>query len=428
MDLLTLFELLNYGLVLLFGLFLSVHVAGGYGHGRRPWLLYLLGLLFLFVQGLCYSLWGVVMAERFYPLIVHLPLTLVLTFVLKKPFGVSLVSVCTAYLCCQLPHWVRLTMLMLTDSLLISEITYTLCIIPAFWLLRRYFAPAAYSAMTYSRKTLLLFGSLPLAYYLFDYSTTVYYDIFATQVQAIYEFLPTALIVFYVLFLALYHVQSQKESQAELQRAMLETALKQSHGEMERLKATAHQTAVYHHDMRHHLNMIDGFLHTDNPEQASEYIHRIREDLSVIDLHRYCENEAMNLLCSSFAEKAERMGVKLTMEVSLPKALPISDTELCSMVSNGLENALHAVEALDKNRRWVQLQCRIRSNNLLLELKNPYKGKLRMQDGVPLSARENHGYGCHSIQTIARQNRGHCLFEPKDGVFTLRVALPLIEK
>ncbi|MBQ9836925.1 MAG: ATP-binding protein, partial [Oscillospiraceae bacterium] len=111
MDLLTLFELLNYGLVLLFGLFLSVHVAGGYGHGRRPWLLYLLGLLFLLIQGLCYSLWGVVMAERFYPLIVHLPLTLVLTFVLKKPFGVSLVSVCTAYLCCQLPHWVRLTML-----------------------------------------------------------------------------------------------------------------------------------------------------------------------------------------------------------------------------------------------------------------------------------------------------------------------------
>ena len=425
MDLLTVFELLNYGLVLLFGLFLSVHVAGGYGHGRRPWLLYLLGFLFLFIQGLCYSLWGVVMAERLYPLIVHLPLTLVLTFVLKKPFGVSLVSVCTAYLCCQLPHWVRLTMLMLTDSLLISEITYTLCIIPAFWLLLRYFAPAAYSAMTYSRKTLLLFGSLPLAYYLFDYATTVYYDIFATQVQAIYEFLPTALIVFYVLFLALYHVQSQKEAQAELQRAMLETALKQSHGEMERLKATAHQTAVYHHDMRHHLNMIDGFLSAQKPEQASEYIRRIQEDISTISLRRYCENEAMNLLCSSFAEKAASMGVQLTMEVSLPKELSLSDTELCSMVSNGLENALHAVGSLDQNRRWVQVSCRIRNSNLLLEIKNPYRGTVRMQEGVPLSGRENHGYGCHSIQTIAQRNRGHCLFEPKDGVFTLRVALPL---
>ena len=174
--------------------------------------------------------------------------------------------------------------------------------------------------------------------------------------------------------------------------------------------------------------MIDGFLHTDKPEQASEYIRRIREDLSTISVHRYCENEAVNLLCSSFAEKAERMGVTLTMEVSLPKALPISDTELCSVVSNGLENALHAVEALDKNRRWVQFSCRIRNNNLLLEIKNPYKGKIRMQDGVPVSVQENHGYGCHSIQTIARQNRGHCLFSPENGVFTLRVALPLIEK
>jgi len=171
--------------------------------------------------------------------------------------------------------------------------------------------------------------------------------------------------------------------------------------------------------------MIDGLLSADKAEQASEYIRRIQEDISTISLRRYCENEAMNLLCSSFAEKASSMGVQLTMEVSLPKELSLSDTELCSMVSNGLENALHAVGSLDKNRRWVQVSCRIRNNNLLLEIKNPYRGAVRMQEGVPLSGRENHGYGCHSIQTIAQRNRGHCLFEPKDGVFTLRVALPL---
>ena len=90
--------------------------------------------------------------------------------------------------------------------------------------------------------------------------------------------------------------------------------------------------------------MIDGLLSADKAEQASEYIRRIQEDISTISLRRYCENEAMNLLCSSFAEKAAAMEVKLTIEVSLPKELTLSDTELCSMVSNGLENALHAVE------------------------------------------------------------------------------------
>ncbi len=35
-------------------------------------------------------------------------------------------------------------------------------------------AKAAYATMTYSRWTLLLFGSLPVTYYIFDYATTVY--------------------------------------------------------------------------------------------------------------------------------------------------------------------------------------------------------------------------------------------------------------
>ena len=78
-------EMLNYGLVLLFGLFLSVHIAGGYDLGRRSWPVYVLGLLFLLVQIVCYFCWGVAMAERLYPLIVHLPLTLILTLWLKNP-------------------------------------------------------------------------------------------------------------------------------------------------------------------------------------------------------------------------------------------------------------------------------------------------------------------------------------------------------
>lgn len=425
MDLLTMIEMLNYGLVLLFGVFLSIHIAGGYDLGWRSWPVYVLGVLFLLVQIVCYFCWGVTMAERLYPLIVHAPLTLILTLWLKKPFSVSLVSVCTAYLCCQLPRWVSLTVLALTNLPLIGEIVYTLCIIPAFWLLCRYFAPAAYSAMTYSKQTLLLFGSLPLAYYLFDYATTVYSDVFGTQVQALYEFLPTALIVFYVLFLTLYHVQLRKKAQIELQSALLETALKKAQTEMERLKGAAHQTAVYHHDMRHHLNMIEGLLSADKPEQASEYIRRIQEDVESVSLRRYCENETMNLLCSSFVEKAERAGVTLTMEVSLPQELSLSDTELCSLVSNGLENALHAASALNGPLKWVRLHCRIKNTNLLLEIKNPYAGTISMKNGIPVSPRENHGYGCQSIHTIVQRNRGHSLFETKDGVFTLRVALPI---
>ena len=112
------------------------------------------------------------------------------------------------------------------------------------------------------------------------------------------------------------------------------------------------------------------------------------------------------------------------MEARLPQALPFSDTELCSLLSNGLENALHAVSVLEAPHQWVELYCGVRSNKLLIEIRNPYSGEIAMRDGLPISSQEGHGYGCRSIRSITEHHRGLCSFEPKNGVFTLRVMLP----
>ena len=85
--------------------------------------------------------------------------------------------------------------------------------------------------------------------------------------------------------------------------------------------------AIYRHDMRHHLNMIDGFLDAGKPEQALAYIRKTREDMMSISVRRFCENEAVNLICSSFADKAARMEVRLNVSARLPETLSISDTE-----------------------------------------------------------------------------------------------------
>ena len=117
------------------------------------------------------------------------------------------------------------------------------------------------------------------------------------------------------------------------------------------------QTAVYQHDMRHHLNAIDGFLAAGKPQQAEEYIRKVRSDIERITPKRYCDNELVNLLCSSFAGKAQRMGVRLEVDAKLPRELSVSDTELCAVLSNALENALRAVSDQPEADRWVTLYC-----------------------------------------------------------------------
>ena len=116
--------------------------------------------------------------------------------------------------------------------------------------------------------------------------------------------------------------------------------------------------------MRHHLNAIDGFLASGRPQQAEEYIRKVRSDIERITPKRYCGNELVNLLCSSFDGKARRMGVRLEVDAKLRGGLPVSD-------------------------------------------------------------RAGHGCGCRSIQAIAGRRGGLCEFRAQGGIFTLRFMLPL---
>lgn len=202
-------------------------------------------------------------------------------------------------------------------------------------------------------------------------------------IQALNEFLPTVLITFYVLFLPAFHLQSQRRADAEMQRSMLEAELEQSQSEMDSLHRLETQTAVYQHDMRHHLNMLDGLLSAGRPDEATAYIKNVQADIEAITPRRFCENHLVNLLCSSFTDKAQRQGAVLTVDASLPNDVAISDTELCSLLSNGLENALHAVADLPADRKQISLYCGVRQNKLLIEIRNPCAGPIAMRDGLP---------------------------------------------
>ena len=426
MSISSVLDALSYGSVLVYGLVLAAAIAGSFETARQRRIVLWLCPVFLLVQLLGWLLLGEDGVTQIYPLIVHLPLVLILVFALKRPWGVSIVSTCMAYLCCQPPHWGRVAAEMLTHNAFAAIIIYILLLGAFFYLLQRYFVAAAYSTMTYSRSALLLFGSLPCTYYIFDYATTVYSDVLYSGAVAINEFLPTVLIVFYILFLPAFHVQTQSRSHAEMERSLLEVELEQSQQEMDTIREAETQAAVYQHDMRHHLNMIGGLLTSGQTQQAQDYIRRVQSDVEAITPRRFCENETVNLLCASFAQKAQRAHVELCVDARVPSALSISDTELCSLLSNALENALRVTAELEPaSRRIVRLYCGIRLNKLLIEVRNPCDAPPEMRNGIPVSNRVGHGYGCRSIQAIAQRRGGLCQFRTEGGTFLLQVMLPV---
>ena len=435
MDLTDILGGVNFVLVLLFGVSLSASFAGGC-KTRRDWaVLFVLCPVFQALQVVFWLMLGLDGAKQLYPLYIHLPLLLGLIFGMKKPAGISLISICAAYLCCQLPRCGGIMITAATGSALTGEIVYTAIIAPTFFFLRRYFAPSVRDAMAESPKSLLLFGSVPILYYIYDYTVALsanrpYSELLSSGriysgFRLAAEILPTAAGLLYMVYATAYHQQLRRRTEAELLSSRMAGQLKQAETEMSSLRRAEAQTAAYQHDMRHHLTAIDGFLAAGSPRQAQEYIKKVRTDIEAITPKRFCENELVNLLCSSFSAKAERIGARLKVDVAVPALLPVSDTELCALLSNGLENALNAAGKLEENRRWVEFYCGVRLGKLLIEIRNPYAGQILFRDGLPAAVQQNHGHGCRSIQTIAQTHQGLCEFSAEGRIFTLRVALPV---
>ena len=435
MTFLDIFGMINFGLVFLFGAILSLLITGGCKTWRSWTVFFALCSIFLALLTYSWLRFGLDFTNRIYPLLIHFPLFLGLIVGLKKPAGISLVSICTAYLCCQLPRCGTVIITAATDSALAGQIAYTLIIAPIFFFLRRYFVPSARNTVTESPRSLFLFGSVPILYYIYDYTIAgsfnlLYSDLLssdptysASQIAA--ELLPTAVCLLYMAYTTAYNQQIRQRTQAELHSSLLGGQLKQAEAEMASLRQAEAQAATYQHDMRHHLAAINAFLEAGKPQQAENYIRQVQADIEAITPKRFCENELVNLLCSSFSVRAERMGVRLTLETTLPDSLAIPDTALCALLSNGLENALNAVGPLKEDRHWVEFYCGVRLDKLLIEIRNPYAGQIPFRDGLPETARQNHGDGCLSIRTIAQLHRGLCEFSTENGIFTLRVALPM---
>lgn len=423
----TMISLLNYGLILIFGVLLTMYFAGVDSTQKNRLTTLLFMILMLVIQSISWASLGPEATRRIYPLITHLPLVVFVTLLHKKNWLVSFICVLSAYLCCQAPHWLAATALNLFDSRTAYHIINSLAIFPVLYLLKKYVAASVNQLMNSSKRSLLLFGIVPLMYYVFDYATTVYTDLLYRGVEVVVQFMPLLVSMFYFVFSILYYKEMQRRSNAENESMLMTIQINQAKRELDALSEAQEKTAIYRHDMRHHLNLIGGLLTDGDIPGAIEYICQTQSDIDKITPFRYCCNNTMNLILSFFAGRAKANGINFTAEVQLPQNISIEETELCALLSNGLENAVNAcAEVTEEGLRRLHINCQTHKGNLLIFIENSFNGNILIDNGLLRSEHQGHGYGMKSIMMITRKYNGYCSYTAQDHTFTLRIVLPYV--
>ncbi|MDR0497689.1 MAG: hypothetical protein LBH42_08755, partial [Treponema sp.] len=160
--------------------------------------------------------------SKLYPLIIHLPLILIFIFYYRRPWLISVVSVLSAYLCCQIPHWVEIISEALFGLKAVDLIFYIAAVFLTFYFLKRYVGASFRQLMEKSVKSCLFLGGVPFFYYLFDYVTTIYTDMLYSGTKWAVQFMPSTIAVFFFVFIILYYVETQKLANSQREREMLD--------------------------------------------------------------------------------------------------------------------------------------------------------------------------------------------------------------
>lgn len=183
---------------------------------------------------------------------------------------------------------------------------------------------------------------------------------------------------------------------------------------------------IYRHDMRHHLATLEGMLQQGNDGGALQYVRSLSGGLEELAEPARCANPVVNAVLTACIVQAANVGCTLETTLRVPEKLPFEETDLCVILSNTLENAIHACQELPEDRRRIDLRLELTENRrLLVSVENPCPQPVAFRpDGLPDGPkREGHGLGLQSVKRVTDKYGGLFRCQWEEGRFLFRAVL-----
>ena len=195
--------------------------------------------------------------------------------------------------------------------------------------------------------------------------------------------------------------------------------------QLETMEAFSESMRSFKHDLKNHTIAMQAYLKNKQYDALEAYLSNtfIEKALSEESIH--CGNTVIDSILNFKIHEAGNKGITLEAKVSIPPQLHISDSDLTVILGNLLDNAIEAVEPLTEER-VIQLTISYQKGNLILSVKNPYKGELLKKGDRWITSKKDkdlHGYGLSNVKHIVDKNGGTMRIQTEQQIFSVTMML-----
>ena len=416
---------INYYSVFLYGFIIMIFLLNIKCSKKNVAIIFLYSVLFGIILFNIYTIHGMEFIIKSYPFIIHIPLILFFYFHFKKSFPAVLFVLCVAYVLTTPRKWLGEFVSFIFkgssfDTLILKIIVSIILLLFVYKFLR----PVVIKIIQKSGLKLIILIGIPLTYYIVAYATTVYSNILYQSNVLVVGLLATILTYILFAFLVVYFNELEKKFALQNDQNILKLQASTSETQIQQIRESQKEMSIYRHDIRHHLNLLDGYVSEGKNDEARYYIANLNNNLEKFFIKRYCENETVNSILSFYIYKAEYLNINVEMDINVPNSILVEPADICVILANGLENAIHATEEIsDQEKRRIKISVYIKNSKFYIEIINPYVGEVIFENELPFTSDVNHGIGTKSIVLACNKYKGLYSFEAEDNIFTLRVIL-----
>lgn len=185
--------------------------------------------------------------------------------------------------------------------------------------------------------------------------------------------------------------------------------------------------AKLYHDFNNHMNVLYQFLIRGDAGMAMQYLDNISEPVRETMKKTWTGNDVVDVVINSKLGKMEKEGIKAAVNVEFPGNTDILQNDVCTILSNLLDNA---IEACEKNReasnKWIQITIRTINGMILFKIENGLEVKPRFKNMEMITTKKNkafHGWGMKSVGTAIKKYDGVMQYDVKENKFSVVVTL-----
>ena len=192
-----------------------------------------------------------------------------------------------------------------------------------------------------------------------------------------------------------------------------------------------------YHDMKNHLLVLENVMADTEPaasftenvstDSVHPSIRHLRQQMESYENYYRTGNPYLDVIIRDKAKTAREKQIDFTAILHFADRSFLDPLDISTIFGNALDNAIEASEKLAVSRRVVSVKARRIHDMLVIAVEN---NALPDADASGKTTKEDalfHGFGLSNIRAAVDKYDGQCTVKCKDGVFVLKIMIPVEE-